>query len=205
MRTYRSTANKNIQNMIRRIREYIVRICRISNICNLKLILIYLQFVQPTLNTMGPPTKRSMTELKSISPSKCTNTRKVVFIHAGATADGTIAIIKASKEGRQDNDEPFTNPARLAIVSGMGTDAPNELVQAGFFMVASKTMNETSDIPHRTSRGYDYKVFLASVDENLTVNGFAGLKNIALRFADVSKFSTENRTVIQISISQQIS
>jgi hypothetical protein len=35
-----------------------------------------------------------MNALKSISPSKCTNTRKVVYMQAGALADGTIAVVK---------------------------------------------------------------------------------------------------------------
>jgi hypothetical protein len=136
---------------------------------------------------MSSPKKRSMKDLKSISPSKCTNTRKVVYVQAGALADGTIAVVKAKAEGQNDR-EPFTNPARVAILNGMGSDgSSNGLLEAGFFMVGSMTINEDSDVAQRTSRGYDYKVFIASVDANLTGNSFAPLKALALRFCDVSE------------------
>jgi hypothetical protein len=127
-----------------------------------------------------------MKALKSISPSKCTNTRKLVYVQAGALADGTIGMIKAKTEGSTDR-EPFTNPARVAILNGMGSEGnPNGLVEAGFFMIGSMTINETSDIAQRTSRGYDYKLFIASVDNNLTVNSCAPLRSLATHFCDVS-------------------
>jgi hypothetical protein len=136
---------------------------------------------------MSSPTKRSMKDLKSISPSKCTNTRKLVYVQAGALADGTIAVVKAKTEGGGDR-EPFTNPARVAILSGMGTEGnSNGLVETGFFMIGSMTINKGSDVAQRTSRGYDYKLFLASVDNNLTTNGYDPLRTLALQFCDVSQ------------------
>jgi hypothetical protein len=73
-----------------------------------------------------------MKALKSISPpTKCTNTRKLVYIQAGALANGTVTIVKA-KTGGQSDREPFTNPACVAILNGMGTEGnPNGLVEAG--------------------------------------------------------------------------
>ena len=127
-----------------------------------------------------------MTALQSISPNKCTNTRKLVLVQAGAIVDGTLAIVKAKMEGQQDR-EPFTNPARVAILNGMGADGKaNKLVEAGFFMVASKTVDETSDTAQRTSRGYGYKLFAASVDGDLTAHNFSPLRELALKFCDVS-------------------
>jgi hypothetical protein len=139
---------------------------------------------------MSSPKKRSMSALKSISPTKCTNTRKLVLVTAGAVADGTIGVVIAEKEGGGKDKEPFTNPARVAILN-RGTDGiPNALIDAGFFMVASKTVDENSDTAQRTERGYDYKVFVASVDTSLTVNSFSALKELALKFCDVSMFHT---------------
>lgn len=127
-----------------------------------------------------------MKDLKSISPSKCTNTRKLVGVQAGALADGTIAVVKAKTEGSIDR-EPFTNPARVAIISRMEAEGTsNGLLDAGFFMVGSMTINANSDVAQRTSRGYDYKVFIASVDNSLTANDYAPLKTIAQKFCDVS-------------------
>lgn len=133
------------------------------------------------------PTKRSMRDLKSIASNKCTNTRKLVYVQAGATGDGTIGFIKAKIEGSIER-EPFTNPARVAILSTAGT---NELVEGGFFMIASMITNEAFDTPLRTSRGFDYKLFLASVDDLLTEDEFLGLKNLALRFCDVSRIGKQ--------------
>jgi hypothetical protein len=147
---------------------------------------------------MSSPKKRSMSALKSISPTKCTNTRKVIHVKAGAVADGTIGIIIAEKEGGGKDKEPFTNPARVAILN-RGTDGnPNGLIDAGFFMVASKTVEENSDIAQRTERGYDYKVFVASVDNSLTVNSFSALKELAHKFCDVSVCSTRIRKYVRI-------
>jgi hypothetical protein len=146
---------------------------------------------------MSSPRKRSMKALKSISPSKCTNTRKVVYVQAGALADGTIAVVKAKTEGQSDR-EPFTNPARVAILNGMGSDgSSNGLLEAGFFMIGSMTINEDSDVAQRTSRGYDYKLFIASVDSNLTTNSFVPLKSLALRFCDVSESISFDRSISQ--------
>ena len=138
--------------------------------------------------TARTPKKRSMKQLQSVSPTKSTNTRKLVYVQAGVLADGTIAFVKAKTEGRQDV-KPFTNPARAAILSGMGTNGTdNALVKAGFFLVASMTLNEGTDTALRTSRGYDYKVFVASVEGNLARNNSAPLKTLAEKFCEVSMF-----------------
>jgi hypothetical protein len=133
---------------------------------------------------MSSPKKRSIKDLKSISPSKCTNTRKLVYVQGAALADGTIGLIKARTEGQGDR-EPFTNPARVAIVNKIEGET-NELVDAGFFMIGSMTVDRESDVALRTTRGYDYKLFIASVDTDLTDNHFSPLKSLALLFCDVS-------------------
>jgi hypothetical protein len=69
----------------------------------------------------------------------------------------------------------------------MGTDRkPNKLVEARFVMGASKTINKTSDTVHQTSRGYDYKLFVSSVDDDLIANNFSPLRELAITFCDVS-------------------
>ena len=103
-------------------------------------------------------------------------------------ADGAIAFIKAKMDGGQDR-EPFTNPASVAILNTMGSESNrpmNDLIMAGFFMIASMVVNEAFDTAQRTSRGYDYKLFLASVDGILTGHDFAPLKSLSQKFCDVS-------------------
>jgi hypothetical protein len=139
---------------------------------------------------MSSPKKRSMSSLKTISPNKCTNTRKPVVVQAGVIVDGEIAVIKPFVEGRPDL-EPFTNPGRVAVLNGMGADAvPNALVNAGFFMTASAVLNSTTDAPLRTSRGYDFKLFLVSVpDMDLLEDDASALKRIGQIFCDVSTYT----------------
>jgi hypothetical protein len=122
------------------------------------------------------------------------NDISLIHVQAGAVADGTIGIIIAEKEGGGGKDkEPFTNPALVAILN-RGTDGnPNGLLDAGFSMVARKNVDENSDTAQHTARGYDYKVFLASVDSSLTANSFSALKELALKFCDVSIYSTRIR------------
>ena len=133
------------------------------------------------------PQKRSMSELKVISPLKCTNTRKPVLIQGAVVGDGTIALIKASVEHRS-SVEPFTNPARVAILEGMGSgsDSSNLLVNAGFFNTATMIAAEDKDIAVRTTRGYDFKVFLASTDSDLTAEAYEPLRKLCMIFSDVS-------------------
>jgi hypothetical protein len=57
-------------------------------------------------------------------------------------------------------------------------------------MIASMTINENSDIAQRTSRDYDYKVFIALVEINLTGNNYAPLRSLAPQFCDVSGFKS---------------
>ena len=125
-----------------------------------------------------------MSQLKVISPLKCTNNRKPVIIQGAVVADGTIAVIKASVEHRE-SVEPFTNPARVAILEGMGSGSQhfNLLVDAGFFNTATMiTDDENTYIAVRTTRGYDFKVYLASSDTDLTIEEFEPLKNCVCYF-----------------------
>jgi hypothetical protein len=89
------------------------------------------------------------------------NNISLIHIQAGAVADGTIGIIIAEKEGGGRKDkEPFTNPASVAILN-RGTDGnPNELLDAGFFMVASKTVDKNSDATNVRRGATTTKYFL---------------------------------------------
>ena len=130
------------------------------------------------------PKKRSMKDLSTISPNKCTNTRKPVLVEIVAVVDGTVAVLIAKVEGRM-NAEPFTNPARMAILN-REDGVSNKLIEAGFFMVASNVIDECTDIARRTNRGYDYKAFVASVDRDLTRSSFVPLKMLGQVFCDIS-------------------
>jgi hypothetical protein len=100
-------------------------------------------FLKPEF-PMSSPKQRFMKDLKSISPSKCTNTHKLVYVQAAALAHGTIGLVKARTEEQSDR-EPFTNPARVVIVNKIEGEG-NGLVDAGIVMIGSMTINENSDI-----------------------------------------------------------
>lgn len=129
------------------------------------------------------PKKRSVSELQHVSPTQAAATRKPVSVYLALVADGTVAIIMPVKEGRP-HDEPFTNPARVALSQdhpdnqGMNV-ADNPLKRGGFFAYATAVVfNTIPEVPLRTSRGYDYKYYLASCDVPMTEEDLRRIGNI---------------------------
>ena len=132
---------------------------------------------------MSSPKKRSVAELSKISPSKVSGNRKPCKVKAGLVGSNQEAVVYAVVEGRPTL-EPYTHAARLEV----SENQPNTLRSLGFFMHASRVVHATTDTPLRTarSRGYDYKAYLVSCDQNLQANNYAGLQNIADAFKRVS-------------------
>lgn len=133
---------------------------------------------------MSSSKKRSCAELKHISPAKATVTRKMVKVHVAVVADGSLAILMPKIDGRP-NQEPYTNPARVAILENRGEGTTNLLLESGFFYIGTAIEDEETDRPLRTVRGYDYKYFIASMDGDFRDNAFEHLSRAAENFCEV--------------------
>ncbi len=126
------------------------------------------------------PTKRSVASIARTSPTKVTATRRPINVSAAVVKGNNEAVVWAWIPGR-DNAEPYVHPFRQAIA-----DMDNPLRREGWFMHVSRTRHESEDIALRTARGYDYKAFLYTSEDDLTSNNYAGLKAAAVRFCEVS-------------------
>ena len=145
------------------------------------------------------PRKRSVEDLKTITPNKVRNSRRPVDLCVAKIADGTIALVIAKFAGRP-NLEPFTNPIRNAIINKTRDDYDssqlNRLTRNGFFNVVVLVASSDSDVPIRTTRGYDFKAFVSSKD---TVCASAELKQLGEEVIQVSNGMDALCTMVDFS------
>ena len=127
---------------------------------------------------MSASPRRSVEDLKSITPNKVRNNRRPVDLYLAKIADGTIALVIAKFAGRP-NLEPHTNPIRNAILNKTRDEFDssqfNRLTRNGFFNVVVLCGGTDNDTAVRTTRGYDFKAFVASKD---TVYALPELKQL---------------------------
>ena len=132
------------------------------------------------------PRKRSCKDLLAVTPNKSRANRRIVDLFVASIVDGTIALVIAKFAGRP-TVEPFTNPIRVAILNKTPDEnnpgEHNRLVKAGFFNVVVLCTSPNEDTPVRTTRGYDYKAFIASNEQVFSVEG---LENLGNQIAQVS-------------------
>ena len=133
------------------------------------------------------PKKRSCKDLLAVTPNKSRTNRRIVDLFVASIVDGTIALVIAKFAGRP-NLEPHTNPIRVAILNKTpDTNNPaehNSLIKAGFFNVVVLCAGNDNDAAVRTTRGYDYKAFIASSEEVFSVDG---LENLGKQIVQVSR------------------
>ena len=132
------------------------------------------------------PKKRSCKDLLAVTPNKSRTNRRIVDLFVASIVDGTIAAVIAKFAGRP-NLEPHTNPIRVAILNktpdANNPAEHNPLIKAGFFNVVVLSAGPDDDVAVRTTRGYDYKAFIASSEEVFSVDG---LENLGKQIAQVS-------------------
>ena len=127
------------------------------------------------------PRKRSCKDLLAVTPNKSRSNRRVVDAFVASIVDGTFALVIAKFAGRP-NLEPCTNPTRVAILNKTPDENDpsehNKLIKAGFFNVVVLCSSPDNDTAVRTTRGYDYKAFIASKEEVFTTEAMEDLGNV---------------------------
>ena len=126
------------------------------------------------------PRKRSCKDLLAVTPNKSRSNRRMVDLFVASIVDGTFAVVIPKFAGRP-NLEPYTNPIRVAILNKTPDENDprehNKLIKAGFFNVVVLCVGPDNDTAVRTTRGYDYKAFIASNEEVFTAERLENLGN----------------------------